>query len=283
VDLPPSIGDTSPGAEAEARRRGWLGEHEPFDFARAFADPVYLRLTGGPQDNYKYCSIDYPGATCGQANEVVGDMFMNIPQATIDGYSGGAYDLNRPNAVPLGQEPMAVLQYDFSQLAPQTLENLGRWERRITTGFARYNGQDTYSNAKVISHSNLILFNCGTPNLQRIGDLCLGKMPGDAPSTTSAPGNDFVPITILVQGQVQYAEVQFGYAENGPPEQLFCTTRQEACNTSSPPGTPFNWDLIAAKPQVTMVNIDGEDWHKANLRYVVYDGVTLPYKVGQDN
>lgn len=42
-------------------------------------------------------------------------------------------------------------------------------------------------------------------------------------------------------------------------------------------GTPFNWDLIAAKPQVTMVNIDGEDWHKANLRYVVYDGVTLPF------
>ena len=200
-------------------------------------------LTGGPLDNYKYCSIDYPGATCGQANEVVGDVFMNIPQATIDGASGGAYDYNRPNAVPLGQEPLAVLQYDFTQLTSGTLENLGRWERRLTTGFARYNGQNTYSNAKVIARSNLLLFSCGTPNLQRIEDLCLAKMPADTPSTTLAPGNDFVPMNILVQGgQVQYAEVQFGYAENGPPDQFFCTSRQEACNTSSPAGTLFNWE-----------------------------------------
>ena len=45
-------------------------------------------------------------------------------------------------------------------------------------------------------------------------------------------------------------------------------------------GTAFNWELIAQKPQVTMVNIDGEDWQAGNLRFVVYDGVTLPFADG---
>lgn len=36
-----------PGTIDEARRRGWLGRGETFDFARCFGDPVYARLTGG--------------------------------------------------------------------------------------------------------------------------------------------------------------------------------------------------------------------------------------------
>jgi hypothetical protein len=198
-------------------------------------------ISGSALDRFRYCSIDYVGATCGQANEAPGDVFMNIPQATIDGNSGGAYDLNRANAVPLGQEPLAVLQYYFNNLSKMSLENLGRWERRITTGFARYNGQDTYSNAKVLFNSNLLIFNCATPNLQRIQDVCVGRLPADPPVTTVAR-NDFLQIPIPVDGRAQYAEIQFGYAENGGPDQFFCTSRQEACNTSSPAGVPYNWE-----------------------------------------
>jgi hypothetical protein len=199
-------------------------------------------ITGVASDRYKYCSIDYAGATCGQSEESPGDVFMNIPQATIDGNSGGAFDVNRPNAVPLGQEPMAVLQYDFSHMAAQAKQYLGQWERRLTTGFARYNGQDTYSNAKVIPNSKLLVFNCAAPNLQRIQDLCVAKIPADPAVSTDKPGNDFLLLNFLVEGNAQYAEIQFGYAENGPADQFFCTTRQEACNTSSAPGTPFNWE-----------------------------------------
>jgi hypothetical protein len=199
-------------------------------------------ITGTALDNFKYCSIDYPGATCGQSGETLGDVFMNIPQATIDGASGGLYDFNRANAVPLGEETLAVMQYYFGNVASKNVENLGRGERRLTTAFARYNGQDTYSNSKVIPNSNLLLFNCGTPNLQRLQDLCLGLMPAD---TQASPGNNFVKIAVPVaaaDSQGQYAEIQFGYAENGSPDQFFCTSRKEACNTSSPPGAPFNWE-----------------------------------------
>ncbi|MEW6435120.1 MAG: hypothetical protein AB1730_26770 [Myxococcota bacterium] len=38
-----------PGAADEARRRGWLGRGETFDFARCFASPPYRHLTGGWQ------------------------------------------------------------------------------------------------------------------------------------------------------------------------------------------------------------------------------------------
>jgi hypothetical protein len=196
-------------------------------------------ITGGAADGFKYCSIDYAGATCGQSGEWPGDVFLNIPQATIDGNTGGAYDLNRANAVPLGQEPLAVMQYYFQGVAANSTQNLGRYERRITTGFGRYNGQDSYSNAKVIFNSNLLVFNCGTPNLQRIEDLCIGQVP---PDSTAQMGSDFHQILIPVNVAGQYAEVQFGYAENGAANQFFCTTRLEACNTSSPNGTPFNWE-----------------------------------------
>ena len=200
-------------------------------------------LTGTAAQGQSYCVIAYPGATCGQPGEVVGDIFLNIPQATIDGYAGGTYDLNRVNVVPLGQEPMAALQYYFAPLTTAGTYYVGRWERRITTGFGRYNGQDTYSNAKLIFNSNILLFNCGTPNLQRIGDICAGIMPSDPTGNAlNQANNGFRQYPVGVKVGAQYAEVQFGYAENGAPSQYFCASRQEPCNTSNPPNVPFNWE-----------------------------------------
>lgn len=198
-------------------------------------------ITGNAEDSYKYCLIDYPGATCGQTGESPGDLYLNIPQASLDGRAGGLYDLNRVNATPLGQEPLAVLQYYFHHLDAKSSENVGRWERRITTGFGRYNGQDSYSNAKIIWNTDILLFNCGTPNLQRIQDLCIGKMAAD--DFDSRARYDYLPLKVEIPAQgPTYAEVQFGYAENGAPGQFYCTTRQESCNTSHPVGTPFNWE-----------------------------------------
>lgn len=41
--------EVHPGAADEARRRGWLGRGETFDFARCFTSPLYRHLTGGWQ------------------------------------------------------------------------------------------------------------------------------------------------------------------------------------------------------------------------------------------
>jgi len=51
----------------------------------------------------------------------------------------------------------------------------------------------------------------------------------------------------------------------------------DATNIIDVGGTNFNWELIGARPRVTMVNISGEEWVKDNLRYLVYDGTKLPF------
>lgn len=48
------IDRVGPGTIEEARRNGGLRRHQDFDFARAFADPIYRRLTGG--DRRRACT-----------------------------------------------------------------------------------------------------------------------------------------------------------------------------------------------------------------------------------
>jgi hypothetical protein len=192
-------------------------------------------ISGNAADNYKWCSVDYAGATCGQPGEAVGDVYINVPQASMDGYAGGFFDVNRINSVPLGQEVLAVVQYFLGGAG--TFD--GRLERRLTTAAGRYNGQGTYSNARVPENSGVLLFSCTALNLERLDDICAAKLP---PNPAAEPGNDFVRIPIPVEGGSPFAEIQFGYAEYGAPDEYFCTSRQEPCNTSSPAAVPFHWE-----------------------------------------
>lgn len=200
---------------------------------------------------YEYCIVPYSGGTCGQSGESVGDLFMNVPQVTLDGNSGGIYDYNRANASPIGFEPMAALEYCFTGNAPANTVNLGQCERRITTGSGRYNGQDTYSNSKLIPGSDPnapYMFNCGTPNMQRFQDVCFGPQPVEA-ALGASNTTTFRTITIPLPSGSTYAEIEFGYEEfDGGPNDvqcptlgLCCTSRREICNTSAPTNTPFNW------------------------------------------
>jgi hypothetical protein len=42
-------------------------------------------------------------------------------------------------------------------------------------------------------------------------------------------------------------------------------------------GTRFNWELIDERPDVTMINIVGEEWIDGRFRMVNYDGKKLPF------
>jgi len=48
-----------------------------------------------------------------------------------------------------------------------------------------------------------------------------------------------VPVRVRVDDGFVAARIRFGYAENGPADQFFCTSRQEACSTG---GDPFAWE-----------------------------------------
>ena len=41
--------------------------------------------------------------------------------------------------------------------------------------------------------------------------------------------------------------------------------------------TPFNWGLIDLTPDVTLINIEGEEWERPRMRLIVYDGNKLPF------
>jgi hypothetical protein len=144
-------------------------------------------------------------------------------------------------------EVAAAMQYylDAELLSSDGMSvNLGRHTRRLTTALGRYNGQDTYSNLKALPGGNVALMTCSALNMQRNSDICMIPV---LPKPAVEIGNDFLTVPVAA-GPANYAEVQFGYAEYGAPDAFYCTTRQEACNTSSPAGTPFNWEGEARHP-----------------------------------
>jgi hypothetical protein len=46
------------------------------------------------------------------------------------------------------------------------------------------------------------------------------------------------------------AEIQFGYAENGPPSSFFCAYRQETCLTTIPSAHPTDPYSFASEPSL---------------------------------
>lgn len=229
----PAASALLPLAKRYLDQAAWAGMYNFEDISGASS------IDGTTATNYNFCSIDYSGATCGQsgAGEAVGDVFLNIPQATIDGSAGGTFDYNRANSAPLGQEPLAVIQYFFDRVSGANVINDGKWERRITTAGARYNGQDTYSNAKLLMGSNILMFNCGSPNLQRLQDVCIGLQPSN-PAATATPHNGYVTIPIPVAGNSgDTIRINFWYNELGG----FATTRQEQAYSDGSGVNPFVW------------------------------------------
>lgn len=42
-------------------------------------------------------------------------------------------------------------------------------------------------------------------------------------------------------------------------------------------GSPFNWSLIGQKPDITLVNVNVQDWDDGRMRMLCYDGKVLPF------
>jgi len=71
-------------------------------------------------------------------------------------------------------------------------------------------------------------------------ELFMTKFP-PFPGGNSIPRNTFVNYSIQVPGGGAYAEIKFGYMENGSAQAYFCTNRQDPCTTS---GSPFAYPSI---------------------------------------
>ncbi len=120
----------------------------------------------------------------------------------------------------------------------------------------------------------------------------LGKIPPPAPKD-SYNRTDFIPLSITLPaftGATQ-AFIRFGYAENGPSNSLFCTSRQESCVVGTPTATtpvdhvnPFfmegteagKWSATACTSGCT-INVPGIPQHMLYYQFVYKNASGIIY------
>lgn len=59
------------------------------------------------------------------------------------------------------------------------------------------------------------------------------KMPPPPAPDDGIDRTQFIDTPVGVPGGLAFARVRFGYAENGSPDQFYCTSRREACLTDA--------------------------------------------------
>src|SRR5262249_3917792 len=117
--------------------------------------------------------------------------------------------------------------------------------RVISHGLTGIRNSFYYWTAKSLPDASWALFTRGT--VQRaFGDLLtvwMAKLPPLA-APDGVDRTNFIPVTVNLtppaNSQIARAIVQFGYAEQGRPDQYYCTSRREACVAASAAFTADN-------------------------------------------
>jgi len=190
-------------------------------------------------DLYSFCVADVAGEC--RPGSAVGDTFVNVPQATIALPATcvtNHYASNYPcftTASPVGG---SVVQWDITRNDPLS----GVHYRRLTMGFSGPGRQYTFSNARSTPDGKWAILPGYWLDGYRM-DLLLAKLP-PWPADSSVSRADFIPVEVT-QGAVNgiaFAQARFGYVENGAASQFYCTSRKEACVTSTSSTEPFLFD-----------------------------------------
>jgi len=195
-------------------------------------------------DNFKYCVANAAGECSDSAHSRAtspGDVYANCPMMGGGAAScgpGGEDDRN----LCLGDN--GALVQAVAQVGLNFSTTNGGEMRTITNGFRRYRLGTSFWNTRVTPEGNWMIVRTDYFDRQRAEEF-LVKLP-PYPERDGVDRSNFVPITMYIsalQGQpVDNAVIEFGYAENGPAANLYCTTRQETCAAQSAtvdPNTPY--------------------------------------------
>jgi hypothetical protein len=204
-----------------------------------YAGPYLLRDISGPfssitdSDAWTYCYAYQAGECRADAN--TGDAYTNVPKAgPLDGCYSNSFSIRAPCVFMASPPTSQVVQWDISQADPQ-----GTHWRRLTMGLAGWGRQYQFANARSLPDGSWAILRGYWPDGKR-GDLLLAKLP-PWPGYDGIDRSTFVkaPVRVSVDHGFIAARIRFGYAENGPADRFFCTSRQEACSTG---GDPFAWE-----------------------------------------
>ena len=191
---------------------------------------------------WRYC-VAYVAGEC-RMDSAVNDAYLSVP------YTGGASPSNfgycMTNALSQNWPCTNTLAANASQII-QSRDDVPdpdalNW-RRLGMGFMGPGRQYEFSTAVPDPTGQWAVFACNWCDGVR-NELLMAKLPPMPTVGTAQPMNDFEPLVVTLGPDAAHdlARVRFGYAENGHPADLFCTTRQETCSTTEDPSMPFAYE-----------------------------------------
>lgn len=199
----------------------------------------------GP-DAYKYCVARKAGE-CRAASRT-GDIYMNCPNATprYDGsYGCHWYQDAQDVSVDMCLGNHSAYLNAIDQIGFGKTDFRGALGRTLTKGLGHYKLRDDYFHGKAMPDAAWTILPAMWVNGASSEWLAL-KMP-PYPPTDTVDRSTFVPVALKLSPPAGMTAdnvvVEFGYAENGNPDQFFCTTRREKCvaTASSVPAIPFRF------------------------------------------
>lgn len=225
----------------------WCGTQPLIDVSSATTGDV---ITGVAADAYKYCIARKVGEC--RAASAQGDIYSNCPftntraqNAPVGSY--GCANVFAENGLGLdlcfanpGFPLNGLVQIGYQNASDAS----GSYQRVLTHGLMRYRLLNVNENTRTTPDGKWLLFEG-----QDFGNeyqILSAKMP-PYPEADSAIRTAFLAMSVQLQPPngrgIDNALVQFGYAENGAPDQFYCTSRHEACVAASAtvPQVPFKF------------------------------------------
>jgi hypothetical protein len=192
-------------------------------------------------DWFKYCVAEHLGEC--RTGSAVGDLFVNGPISTpYCGYPGiavGGGGIFDPCIGPAGAFTENIVQYGVG--APGDHDWNATRSRALSRGLVRYRWLSPFWNVRTSNDGKWLFFRSDWLDGVR-SEWMIAQIP-PYPMPDSINRADFVPVSVNVSPPAGVAGVtaEFGYAENGPADGYFCTSRQEICVKGNQPANGFDF------------------------------------------
>jgi hypothetical protein len=195
-------------------------------------------ITGTTADQYKYCVVNVAGECISGSS--VGDVYINAPYVEYPFCNYPAQASNMADEFDLCIGDNGMTYNSITQMNKSMTDTTGASERMLTKGLSRARITVAFWHPHAIADSNWLYFK--DDYAQNVGDMILtAKVPEGTPDSVNR--QQFEPQTLTatqVMSGTATVYVEFGYGEDGAPENLYCTTRAEVCASANPSGSPVN-------------------------------------------
>ena len=181
---------------------------------------------------YQYCVARAAGEC--RAGSTMGDIYVNCPYAMPR--QDGTYGCDSARGDPALSNDMCVTDTGaylnaVVQLGYEHSDPTGALGRTLTRGLIRYRVLDPNENVHGLPDGSWLIVEATTLQAMTT-EFLMAKVPPFPPVDTINRGT-FIPMVLNLTPPnglgVDNVVVQFGYTENGAPEQFYCTTRRDAC------------------------------------------------------